>query len=150
LFDLFPGHLRQPPLRLALFCAGLSTLFSVNPVTSFRFLPHASIAWGDIAFVKTIGSTATTTAATTTTIVVPAAGVAVGNSIILTLAMDPASGNVSCTDNRGNAYTVDANVANGSGTSGVRTTILSARIASALTQGDIISCSHSSAAARAL
>src|SRR5207237_689095 len=58
--------------------------------------------------------------------------------------------NVSCADNRGNTYTVDANVANGSGTSGVRTAILSARNVVALAQGDVISCAHSSASARVL
>ena len=142
--------LGKPTLLLALLCAALSPFLPVSLSGSSRFSLDASVAWGDIAFVKTIGSTATTITATNTTIVVPAGGVATGNAIILTLATDPVSGSFSCADNRGNTYTVDANIANGSGTSGVRTAILSARNIVALAQGDVISCSHPSSSARVL
>jgi len=109
-----------------------------------------SPAFAQIAFVKNIGATSTTTTGTSTSITVPASGVAVGNRIIVTLALNPSTGTVSCSDAGANTYAVDRNVANGSGTTGVRTVILSARVTTALASGNAISCTHPSVTARAL
>lgn len=64
--------------------------------------------------------------------------------------MDPATGTVSCTDTVSNSYVIDRDVVNGSGTSGVRTVILSAHNVTALASGNTITCTHPSVAARAL
>jgi cysteine-rich repeat protein len=64
--------------------------------------------------------------------------------------MDPASGTVSAADARGNTYTDDADVqqgTSGSG-SGVREVVLSARLGTALLQNDTITITHPSVAAR--
>src|SRR5690349_17959666 len=58
---------------------------------------HAAAA---IAFVKTVGTGTVLpgSVSSTVAVTVPAAGVALGNTIIVTFAMDPQSGTVSCTD----------------------------------------------------
>jgi cysteine-rich repeat protein len=76
--------------------------------------------------------------------------VAAGNRLLVTFAMDPASGTVSCADTRGNVYAIDADVTNGSGTSGVRAVVLSAPVATALVGGDVITITHPSLDARAM
>src|SRR5437870_13681195 len=95
----------------------------------------ASDAQAQIAFVKNIATNQSNSTGTSLAVTVPSTGVAVGHSIIISLAMDPASGTVSCTDTHGNSYVVDKDIANGSGTSGVRTVILSAHNVIALTSG---------------
>jgi len=75
--------------------------------------------------------------------------VAVNNTIIISLAMDPAAGAVSATDSKGNSYVIDADVTNGSGASGVRTVILSASVSTALTTSDLITLSFPSVATKA-
>src|SRR5439155_26201312 len=67
-----------------------------------------------------------------------AANVVVGHGVIVTVAMDPDAGTVSCADSQGNVYNKDADQANGSGTTGVRTLIFSTRVTSALSSGDSI------------
>jgi hypothetical protein len=79
---------------------------------------------------------------------VPAAGIAMGNRIILTFGLNPSSGTISSSDSRTNSYTVDRSVTNGSGTTGVRTVIISAYVGTALTSGDTITCTHPSVTAR--
>src|SRR2546422_218149 len=59
------------------------------------FTITASEARAGIAFVKNIGASASATTGTTIAVTVPAAGVAAGDSIILTLAMGDAAGTVS-------------------------------------------------------
>src|SRR5262245_45205860 len=111
----------------------------------------SSHALAAVSFVKTIGTPqSSTSTGTTLTITVPAAGVAAGNSVIVSLAFDPASGSVSCTDSQKNTYAVDKDIPNGSGTSGVRAVILSAHNIIALASGNTITCTHPSAGARAM
>src|SRR5262245_23774045 len=74
-------------------------------------------------FVKTVGTSSSKSTGTTLNVFVPASGVAAGNSVIVTLAFDPASGAVLCSDTRGNSYSVDKDITNGSGTSGVRVVV---------------------------
>ena len=110
----------------------------------------SSQALAQIAFVKTIGTTPSTSNGTSLTVTVPAAGVAGGNSVIVSLGFDPASGAVSCSDSHGNSYAVDKDITNGSGKSGVRAVIFSAHNIVALTNGNTITCTHPSAGARAM
>ncbi len=110
----------------------------------------ASPAVAQIAFVKNVTPNQSKTTGTSIAVTVPASGVAAGNSIIVWLAMDPASGTVSCTDSASNSYAVDRDQINGSGTSGVRTVVLSAHNLNALVSGNTITCTHPSVAARAL
>jgi len=107
----------------------------------------ASEARAVIAFVKNIGTNSSATAGTTIAVTAPAAGVATGDSIILTLAMADASGGVSATDAKGNTYSVAADVTNASN---VRTVILAAHNVTALVSGDTITVTHPSASLRAL
>ena len=114
------------------------------------FLSTASLSIAAISFVKTIGTTSSTTTGTSLAITVPASGVAAGNRAIVTIALNPSTGTVACSDTGGNSYAVDRNVANGSGTAGVRSVILSAQVATALVSGNTITCTHPSVTARAL
>ena len=93
------------------------------------FILPPSEARAGIAFVKNVGTATNQASGTTITVTVPAAGVAAGNTIIVTFAMDsgptPVTNDVTCTDNGSpaNVYTKDADMRNGSGTSGVRTVV---------------------------
>src|SRR5438093_1783281 len=107
----------------------------------------ASEARAVIAFVKNIGTNASATTGTTIAVTVPAAGVATGDSVILTLAMADASGGVTATDSKGNTYSLAADVTN---VSNVRTVILAAHSVTALVSGDTITVTHPSASLRAL
>src|SRR5882724_6754065 len=100
----------------------------------------ASEARAGIAFVKNIG-TANSGTATTTSITVPAAGVAAGNSIILTFASADAGTTYSAMDSAGNMYAVDIQ---GAKAGSVRTVILSAHNVQALVSGNTITLSHPS------
>ncbi len=57
-----------------------------------------SQAFAQIAWVKAFTPNSSKTTGTSIAVTVPAAGVAAGNSLIVSFAMDPASGTVSCTD----------------------------------------------------
>src|SRR5439155_1382883 len=64
-----------------------------------------------------------------------AATIPVGDTIFVAIAMDPSTSNVTVTDNAtggSNTYTKDADVPNGSGTTGVRTLLFSAPVSHAL------------------
>src|SRR5438093_6553468 len=107
----------------------------------------ASEARAVIAFVKNIGTNSSATTDTTIAVTVPAAGVATGHSVILTLAMADASGGVTATDSKGNTYSLAADITNASN---VRTVILAAHNLTALVSGDTITVTHPSASVRAL
>src|SRR5437016_7373034 len=100
-----------------------------------------------IAFVKNIGTNASATTDTTIAVTVPAAGVATGHSVILTLAMADASGGVTAIDSKGNTYSLAADITNASN---VRTVILAAHNVTALVSLDTITVTHPSASVRAL
>src|SRR5207247_8542947 len=85
-----------------------------------------------IAIVKNIGTSSSATTGTTIAVTVPAAGVATGDSVILTLAMAYASGGVTATDSKGNTYSLAADITNASN---VRTVILAAHNVTALVSG---------------
>jgi cysteine-rich repeat protein len=111
---------------------------------------HAAKADGAIALVKSVGTAGNRTTSTSTSVAVPAAGVAAGGTLLVTLALDPASGAVSCADAAGNVYAKDLDVTNGSGTTGVRSVVFSAPVGSALAAGALITVTHPSVAAKAL
>src|SRR5262249_39694319 len=104
----------------------LATLLLLGPI--------ASEAHAAIAFLKTVGTNNSKTLGTSLAVTL-AAGVSVpaGHTLIVSFATDPgAGGAVTCADNRGNVYTKDADVTNGTLTTGVRAVVFSAPIATAL------------------
>src|SRR5437016_9322654 len=107
----------------------------------------ASEARAVIGFVKNIGTNSSATTGTTIAVTVPAAGVATGHSVILTLAMADASGGVTAIDSKGNTYALAADITNASN---VRTVILAAHNVTALVSGDTLTVTHPSASVRAL
>src|SRR5437870_8038889 len=106
-------HSPGRPARRAVATLALALLLSLA----------ASEARAVIAFVKNIGTSSSATTGTTIAVTVPAAGVATGDSVILTLAMADASGGVTATDSKGNTYSLAADITNASN---VRTVILAA------------------------
>ena len=87
-----------------------------------------------IGFVKLVGTRGTRGNGSTLSVTVPAAGVAVGNTVIVSFAIEPETGAVTCTDTRGNTYScADANVQNGVSGSGTaaRTVVCSAYVTQA-------------------
>src|SRR5438094_908245 len=107
-------------------------------------------ALGAIAFVKNVGVDAIGNNSTSISVTVPAGGVAFGHTVLVSFAMDPAAGAVSCADTKGNSYSAVVDFANGSGTSGVRTVVFAARIVTALAAGNTITVSYPSVAASAV
>src|SRR5437764_1309476 len=93
-----PGVKTRQPARRAVATLAVALLFSLA----------ASEARAVIAFVKNIGTNSSATTGTTIAVTVPAAGVATGDSVILTLAMADASGGVTATDSKGNTYSLAA------------------------------------------
>src|SRR6266850_1251054 len=113
-------------------------------------LVPASEAVGAIALVKHVAANGTNTLGTSISLTVPPSRVAAGHTVIVTVAMDPAAGAVTCTDEHGNVYTKDADVTNGSGTTGVRTVVFSGYIITLLDDGETITVTHPSLAAIAV
>src|SRR5438552_6226567 len=114
---------------------------------ALAFLFAASEAHADIAFVQDIGTATANSTGTTTTVSVPAAGVAAGDSIILTFTCGDVAGDFSATDSAGNTYTVDVQ---GTKAGLVRTAILSAHNVNTLAQNDTITVTHPSTGRRLL
>src|SRR3989442_3478381 len=113
--------------------------------------PGRSEAQAAIAFVQNVGVGGNTVAGTSVSVTLQGSvSVAVGDALIVTFVMDPAAGAVSCADSRGNSYSVDADVTNGSGPSGVRTVVCSASVATALGNNDTITVTHPLATSKAL
>ena len=106
-------------------------------------------ALAQIAHVKNLPVNSTKTTGTSLAITLTS-GVAAGNSIVVSFAMNPASGTVSCTDSASNTYSLDREHTNGSDTSGVRTLIFSAHNVAALVTNNTITCTHPSVGARAM
>src|SRR6266581_4085420 len=118
---------------------GRLTLVTTALALGLVALLHSD-ATATIAFVKNIG-TANSGTTTTTSVAVPAAGVAAGNSIILTFASADAGTTYSATDSAGNTYAVNIQ---GAKAGIVRTVILSAHNVQALVSGNTITVTHPS------
>ena len=93
---------------------------------------------GNISFVKTVGTgTASRSGNATLSIPVAAAGVAAGNWVIVSASVGTFGGAVTCTDTKGNTYTVDADI------SAVgRQFVCSGKATTALTSSDRITLTY--------
>ena len=121
---------------------------TISLVIGFALLISANLVSAAITKVQDLG-TANSKTTNTTLAVTLAAGVTDGNSVIVTFAMDSATGTISCADDAGtsNSYSVDVDVNN---TGSVRTAIISAHNVSGLTSGKVITITHPSVAARGM
>lgn len=109
-----------------------------NPLVSSLSLAEAEAA---IAFVKNIGTNSDSGGTTSMAVTVPAAGVAAGNSVIITLATDYTTNPVTCSDSRGNTYTINADRGY---SSYARVVVCSAHNITALSSGDTITVNYPS------
>src|SRR5438552_2546882 len=108
----------------------------------------------NITVINTIKQTSIGTAnsgnSTTNTLTQTGVTVAAGKTIFVTVAMEGGTQTVTVSDNGSggcNSYTKDADVTNGSGTTGIRTLIFSAPVTHALSSGTITICSCATAPA---
>jgi hypothetical protein len=113
-------------------------LRTLVPAQVVRLEDRTLLAIAPPVGIATFVSTQNNEAASTSITVPLTQPVAVGNTVLVTVAMDPTAGAVSATDSKGNAYQLDADVTNGSGTEGVRTLVFSAPVTAALTTSDTI------------
>ena len=133
--------------RLRRFFAATLAAWASISLALLLTLPFVHRAYATIGFVKNVGTAASEISGTVLVVTVPAEGVAAGNSILLTFAMDGAVGPVSAADSQSNLYTVDAEVSN---LGRVRTVILSAHNVTPLASGDVLTVTHPLVTARAL
>jgi len=91
-----------------------------------------------VRFVQTVGTaTQSSSSNSSITITVPAAGVAAGDSIIVSVTAGTFAGAVSCSDTKANSYTIDADI-----TGAGRLFVCSAHNVTALASGDTITASY--------
>jgi hypothetical protein len=122
------------------YCTGSSAACPAD-----TFVPGQTACW-----VQSLGTSGDENASTQISIVLNGS-VVLGHRVIVTVAMDPDAGAVSCADSRGNLYGLDADVTNGSGTTGVRALAFSAPMTTALAAGDAITVTFAnSIAAKAI
>src|SRR5204863_8908296 len=100
--------------------------------------PADTYGGGTVCVIQNLGTNGNEVSGKTISITPIAGSVSAGDVVIVTLAMDPDPGTVSCADTEGNTYLKDADWTNGSGTSGVRTVVFSARATTALQTSDTI------------
>lgn len=93
------------------------------------------VAFGQAQVVLTSVGGASNKSTSVQTRIVVTANVPAGSSVVIAFAMNPVAGAVSAIDTSGNTYVVEADVTNGSGTTGVRTVILAAHGVMGLTAG---------------
>jgi hypothetical protein len=104
-----------------------------------------------ISYVKNVGTNNSKVANTSLSVTVPAGGVAAGNLVVVSFAIDGVSGTVSASDTQGNVYTVAANAQYATpGTGNIRTVILYSVLNTALVSGNTITVSYPSRAAKAI
>src|SRR5262245_4635013 len=97
-----------------------------------------------------VGSLGVQTTGTTLAVTNAGATIPVGSTVIVTVAMNPVAGTISCADSAGNTYSLDVNATNGSGTDGVRAALFSTRVTSAIPTGGTITVTHPSDDRRAM
>jgi cysteine-rich repeat protein len=98
---------------------------------------------------QAVGSFGDRTASTTTQAIFTT-NIPVGSTVIVTIALNPVAGAITCSDPRGNTYAVDVDVTDGTGTTGVRSAVCSARVTTAISAGDLMTVSHTSTNRRAI
>jgi hypothetical protein len=120
----------------------------IGLITCLVLLTHASFVSAVITKVQDLGTNSTKSSGTTLAVTL-SSGVTDGNSVIVSFAMDSATGAITCADDAGtgNSYSVDVEVNN---TGNVRTAIISAHNVSGLTSGKVITITHPSVAARGM
>src|SRR5438128_2574087 len=91
-FGTTPAPARIRRLAPAAALLGILTAFS------------PSDAAAAIALVQNVGSTGSGAAGTAIAVTVPAGGAMAGHTVIVTVALDPVAGAVSCSDSKGNTY----------------------------------------------
>jgi prepilin-type N-terminal cleavage/methylation domain-containing protein len=94
-----------------------------------------------------IGQANSITSNTFLSVTVPAGGVAAGNTIIVSFAMDSNAGTVSVADTKSNSYSKDADVLN---SNGVRTLVFSAPVTTALVAGNTITVTYPATVSKAV
>jgi hypothetical protein len=102
------------------------------------------------AFIESVGTANDKTTGTTLSTGAGSLNQVAGSVVVVAFAMDPAAGTVSCADTQGNTYTLDKDVTNGSGTSGVRLCVFRSKLTTALTGPETITVTHPSCAARTM
>ncbi len=122
-------RLKRANARVAAFAVALLVL-----------LPFSSAALAQIAFVQNIGvNTKTLVTNNNITLTVPPAGVALGNTIIVSLRMGSFAGAIGCTDTKGNTYNTDlTDPLSGA----ARSAVVSAHVDFALVNLDVITCTY--------
>src|SRR4030095_4406851 len=98
---------------------------------------------------QAVGSFGDRTASTTTQAIFTT-NIPVGSTVIVTIALNPVAGTITCSDPRGNTYAVDVDVTQGTGTSGVPSAVCSARVTTAIQAGDLMTVGHTSNSRRAI
>jgi prepilin-type N-terminal cleavage/methylation domain-containing protein len=94
-----------------------------------------------------IGQANSITSNTFLSVTVPAGGVAAGNTIIVSFAMDPNAGTVSVADTKSNSYSKDVDILN---SKGVRTLVFSAPVTTALVAGNTITVTYPATVSKAV
>lgn len=98
-------------------------------------------------YVKNVGTNQNLTSGTSISVTVPAAGVALGNYLVIYFAMDANGTNPTCTDTGGNTYTRHENAAATNTNANVRVALFSAPVTTALVSGNTITVSWTTNAA---
>src|SRR6185369_8946532 len=98
---------------------------------------------------QAVGSFGDRTASATTQAIFNTS-IPVGSTVIVTIALEPVAGAITCSDPRGNTYAVDVDVTDGTGTTGVRSAVCSARVTTAIAAGDLMTVGHTSTNRRAI
>src|SRR5262245_43562419 len=131
-------------------CRGRSFVRTVVGVVSLLGLGGAEKAFAAIGTPVLLGTFGSRTTATSTSVTLGAA-VATGQTVIVTLAIEPVVGAASCGDSvGGNTWNVDADVTDGSGSSGVRTVICSGAISVPLPINATVTVTHPSSDRQAM
>jgi hypothetical protein len=101
----------------------------------------------NMAAPTSIGQANSITSNTSLSVTVPAGGVAAGNTIIVSFAMDPNAGTVSVADTKSNSYSKDVDILN---SKGVRTLVFSAPVTTALVAGNTITVTYPATVSKAV
>lgn len=131
----------------------MKKIISVGSVLMLSFgvlVSSAPMALAAVGTPVSIGQNSSISNSSSISITVPSGGVATGNTIIISFAMDPQTGTVTASDTKGNTYNKDTDVSNGTGSSGVRTIVFSAPVTTALVSGNTITVSFPTAKSKAI
>src|SRR5262245_16972760 len=117
------------------------TLHDMRVVAILIALALAGPAAAAITFVQELGTQSAKSSGTVLTLTLGTT-VPVGDTVIVSFAMNPNGGSVTCADSSANSWTVDADVQLGSGIGGVRAVVCSSRLTTALASGSSITVHH--------